>query len=229
MLDTIRRNWWFGFFAIGILIAAAWPNWAHAQSPSTLLLPMLSNEGISAQESKESIQIRFGHGLMRKTFGKPVSCLSGVKTDLVVPNEGAVLYGYYFHEEEIAVLPTIKKIEGKDEVYLVSFGKLDDFLLFETVDSVITATHMVDFQPVGSYDLSQPSQFLGWDISLSDNRVTIADVDSTIWITAEDQYFCNEIRTLVHPTDSGIYRDFVINKDHPKYEDNVFNSWKLTN
>jgi hypothetical protein len=232
MLDTIRRNWWFAFFAIGILIAVAWPNWAHAQSPSTLMLPFVTSGSVNVQESTPVLmQYRIGHGIMTTP---PVDdhglCMNGAFTDLVPEGKGRVVIAYDFADYGVAVVPTVKKVNGKDESYIVSFGQDNDYLAFQVVDSKITATHwqVVDGQPVsqGEWDLSTTSVFLQWKVELLPNNiiVKISRDHSTIWIAdnIDQQYFCTDVQTPSNNQDDGILPRFITMMTDAKLADYVY-------
>lgn len=229
MLETIRRQFPLVLFiAVLLLVWLFMPKHVGAQAPADLYLPQVIGSKVNTQNQQPMTQVRFGNGLMRNmNVGSPSGCIDGNYTDLVAANEAIVVMGYSFHLYATALLPTIIEVNEVDQSYLVSFGQELDYLLFDSTPHGIVASRWTNFSNSEPFDISQPVKYLGWDIVLEENVVTLSQGDSKVWITAEGEYFCTEVQTPVNDEDVGIFKSFITKKNDLRLNDYVYNRWTI--
>lgn len=225
MSAFLHRNRWFVWFLIAVTIALFWPKLAGAQSPTTLYMPQISGHTTSAQ-TEEMFHVRFGNGMMQNMKESYLAeCMDGFYTDLVDEHEGIVVVGYIFDNFDTGVLPSVIKDNGVDQTYLVSFGQELDYLVFDATENGIVVTQWTNFTTETPFDVSEPTTYLGWELVLEGNSVTLTQKDSTVKITASGEYFCTEIQTPENTNDTGIMKSFIINKSDERLANLVYSRW----
>lgn len=185
-----------------------------------LVQPADTNNEVVAS-SMEVTQIQFGNGIVRQvSLGEPTTqCATGTTLDLTQAGVDLLANGYYFAAKGHTLAPSIREIDGTEQVYLVSLGQKSEYLVFwAPQNGGIAATRMSGLVPE-PFSLEGPTSYQNWQIASSDSRVTMKNGDTKIWITRTGNSFCVEMRTQSSSFDLGIFKLFADNGVLPSGEE----------
>ncbi len=166
------------------------------------------------------IQIQVGNGMIRQLpVGEPsAKCEKGTMLDLTQAGVDLLGNGYYFAKTQHTLAPSIREINGKEQVYLVTVGQESEYVVFWLpTNGGIAAVQMSENVPA-PMNISTTS-YQGWKITSAGNRVTLVNGKTTIWITRTGNYFCVELQTTVSADDRGILKFFAENGVLPQGEE----------
>lgn len=179
-----------------------------------------TTSSIQQNVPKEMVQIQFGNGMVRqRPVGEPsATCTKGTELDLTQAGVDLQGSGYYFASKWHHLAPSIREINGKEQVYQVSLGHPSEYVVFLLPKTGgIAAVQMSENVP-SPMNITTTS-YQGWKIVTVGDRVSMVYADTKLWLTRSGNSFCVEFQTPVDPADTGIFNFFVKNGVLPQGEE----------